>query len=83
MQLLKKISNISATAPRENAARTGVTTRELIRNSRNSWNAGERAVMVAPAREPRPKATRVAPNAISTNFMANQIDSMSFNEGVG
>jgi hypothetical protein len=25
----------------------------------------------------------VAPNAISTNFMANQIDSMSFNEGVG
>jgi len=37
----------------------------------NVRNCGEDAVMSAPASEPRPKATRVAPNAISMNFMFN------------
>jgi len=83
IQLLKKISNTAATAPRENAARTGVMTRELIRNSRNSRKVDERRVTSAPAIEPRPKATRVAPNAISMNFMANQLDSNSFDAEAG
>ena len=82
MQLLRKISNINATAPREYAARTGVVTRELIRSSRNSRKVDERAVTSAPAREPRPKATRVAPNALSMNFMANQLVSALFDAGV-
>lgn len=75
MQLLRNMSSITATVPRDDAARTGVVTRELIRSSRNSRKAGERAVTSVPAREPRPKATRVAPNAISMNFMANRSDS--------
>jgi len=83
IQLLKKISNITATAPRENAARTGVMTRALMRNSRNSRKVNERTVISAPAMEPRPKATRVAPNPISMNFMANQLDSKSFDIEAG
>jgi hypothetical protein len=75
MQLLKKISNINVTAPREDAARTGVVTRDLIRSSKISRKVDERAVTSAPARDPTPKATRVAPNAISMNFMVNQSDS--------
>jgi len=82
MQLLRKMSSITATAPREYAARTGVVTRELIRSSRISRKVDERAVTSAPAREPRPKATRVAPNAISMNFMVNQSDSVLFGAGV-
>jgi hypothetical protein len=35
-------------------------------------------VTTAPAREPRPKTTRVAPNAISMNFMPNQLHSVLF-----
>ena len=82
MQLLRKMSSITASAPMEDAARTGVMTRELIRSSRNSRKVDERMVISAPAREPRPKATRVAPNAISMNFMVNQLDSTLFGAGV-
>ncbi len=81
-QLLKKISSINATAPREDAVRTGVMTREWIRSSRNSRKVDEKVVTSAPAREPRPKATRVAANAISMNFMPNQLDSMLFRAGL-
>ena len=81
-QLLKKISNITATAPREETARTGVITRELIRSNRNSRKVDEKAVTTAPAREPRPKTTRVAPNGISMNFMANQLHSVFFHTRV-
>ena len=80
-QLLKKISNITASDPSENAARTGVVARELIRSSMNPRKVEEKAVTSAPAMEPRPKATRVAPNAISMNFMANQLDSTLFDAG--
>jgi len=82
MQLLRKMSSITATAPREDATRTGVMTLELIRSSRNSRKVDESTVTNAPAREPRPKATRVAPNAISMNFMVNQLDSTLFDAGV-
>jgi len=81
-QLLKKISSITATAPREDAVRTGVITRELIRSNRNSRKVDEKAVTTAPAREPRPKTTRVAPNGISMNFMANQLHSVFFHTRV-
>ena len=82
MQLLRKMISTTATAPWEDAARTGVMTRDLIMSKRNSRNADERAVTSVPARVPRPKATRVAPNAISMNFMANQLSSTSFDAGV-
>ena len=83
IQLLKKISNITVTVPREKAARTGVMTRKLMRNSRNSRKVGERTIINAPAMDPRPKATRVAPRAISMNFMANQSGSKSFDAEAG
>lgn len=81
-QLLKKISSVRATAPREDAVRTGVITRELIMSNRNCRKGDEDVVTNAPAREPRPKATRVAPNAISMNFMANELHSVLFRAGV-
>lgn len=82
MQLLKKMRNITATDPREAAARTGVVTREMIKTNRSSRKPDEEAVTSAPAREPRPKATRVAPNAISMNFMVNSMGFQFFGEGV-
>jgi hypothetical protein len=82
MQLLRKMISITAIAPMEDAARTGVMIRELIRSRSASRKADERAVTSAPARDPRPKATRVAPNAISMNFMANQLASVVSCTGV-
>ena len=81
-QLLKKISNVTAIPPRAVAARTGATTRELIKSSRKPRNVNEYAVSAAPAKEPRPKATRVAPNAISMNFMASISAFVLFHWGV-
>ncbi len=81
-QLFKKISNMTAIPPRAVAARTGAMTRELMRSTRKSRNVNEYAVSAAPAKEPRPKATRVAPNAISMNFMCSSSVFILFRGGV-
>lgn len=83
MQLLKKINNIRASLPKSVAARTGARTRTPIRINTNSRKVKEKAVTSAPAMEPRPKATRVAPNAISMNFMANPLSTDLLPAGVG
>jgi len=73
MQLFKKISSIMASLPKSVAARTGATIRKRIRINMNSRKVKEKAVRSAPAREPRPKATRVAASAMSMNLMANPL----------
>ena len=82
MQLFKKTSNINAIWPKANVARTGLMIRDVIRSNRNVRNAGEAEVTSTPAREPRAKATRVAPNALSTSFMVDASRSTHFDSGV-
>ena len=83
MQLFKKINDIRASLPKPVAARTGATTRKPIRINMNSRKGKEMAVTSAPAREPRAKATRVALNAISMNFMASPLSTGLLPVGVG
>jgi len=80
-QLFKKINIMTAIWLDSLAARTGATTRKLIRNSMNSRKVKEKAVTNAPASDPRAKARRVAPKAISMNLMANDSGSGSLPAG--
>lgn len=82
MQLFKKTSSISDTWPKADAARTGPMTREVIKSNRNARNVDDVSVPSAPAREPRAKATRVAPNAISMSFMGEPSNSLLLGLGV-
>lgn len=69
-QLFAKTSNITVTLPKALAARTGTMALVLSRNAINSRNSKENAIRNVPASEPVKKASRVAPNALSMNFMA-------------
>jgi len=71
MQLFRKIRDTRAMPPHSLTVRTGPMTRILTRASMNTRNPKENAVRRAPASDPTPKAARVAPNAISMNFMGN------------
>ena len=82
MQLFAKTSNINAIWPKAEVARTGPMIREVIRRSRNVRNVCEATVTNPPAKVPRAKATRVAPNAISTSFMGVSSNSMLGASGV-
>ena len=76
MQLFEKIRNTNAAGPKADVALTGRMIREVISMSRRVRKVGDTAVNKAPAIEPRTKAPRVAPNAISTSFMGGTSDFM-------
>ncbi len=68
-QLFAKTSNMTATPPNALAPRTGAIARAFSKKVISSRNVKDEAVNSAPASEPMMKASAVAPNARSMNFI--------------
>ncbi len=80
-QLFKKTSSVTAVPPRVVAARRGAMARDVSKNAMNLPNVVKKAISTAPAKEPRAKASSVAPNARSMNFMAKSTISAPLYQG--
>lgn len=77
-QLFAKTNNMTATPPNALAPRTGAIARAFSRKTIPSRNVEDDAINSAPASEPMMKATAVAPNARSMNFIATTSNGVGF-----